>query len=150
MDLVKASFDDCDFLNSIIFNEFSYTSPSVKKIKLRLSIPSLYIFKVVEDNEDVGFFELESVSSNIIRLNGLAVLPNFRNRGIGSFLLNSAIEFAKLNNFSEMVLLVKKDNLSAKNLYLKFGFVFSGLHSALIDDCVVEKYSLSLTGVRGI
>jgi [ribosomal protein S18]-alanine N-acetyltransferase len=62
----------------------------------------------------------------VLVISSLATHPTFRNRGVGSKLLEDAIRIArempKLNSMKKLVLQVAIDNLSAQSLYTKFGF----------------------------
>ncbi|MEM2093974.1 MAG: ribosomal protein S18-alanine N-acetyltransferase, partial [Candidatus Bathyarchaeia archaeon] len=52
----------------------------------------------------------------------IAVLPEYRNRGIGSSLVEKAIERLKEYHATEIFLEVRVSNKAAINLYKKFGF----------------------------
>jgi len=60
------------------------------------------------------------------RLVSFAVLPGYRKRGIGSFLLQTAIEVLSRYGVTKIYLYTEKDNLAAKKQYAKLGFVESG------------------------
>ena len=53
---------------------------------------------------------------------GLTVLKSEWNKGLGSQLLQKAIEFAKSNDIEIINLEVRSDNLRAIHVYKKFGF----------------------------
>ena len=52
----------------------------------------------------------------------MIVKKEYRNRGIGSTILEFLINKAKEMGFSEMTIGVDKDNTNALNLYRKYGF----------------------------
>ena len=52
----------------------------------------------------------------------MIVKKEYRNRGIGSEILEFLIKKAKESGFSEMTIGVDKDNVNALHLYEKFGF----------------------------
>ena len=52
----------------------------------------------------------------------MIVKKEYRNRGIGSTILEFLINKAKEMGFSEMTIGVDKDNVNAFHLYRKFGF----------------------------
>jgi ribosomal protein S18 acetylase RimI-like enzyme len=64
-----------------------------------------------------------SVQAKIL---GLAVLPEFRGRGIARQLIAKAEARAKARGCREIFLLVKEDNAVAQTLYSKLGFVLRG------------------------
>lgn len=57
---------------------------------------------------------------------GLAVLPEFRGRGVAKRLVAKAEARAKARGCKEIFLLVREDNAGARSLYEKFGFALRG------------------------
>ncbi|MBL8518809.1 MAG: GNAT family N-acetyltransferase [Betaproteobacteria bacterium] len=58
---------------------------------------------------------------------GIWLLPEARGQGLGARLLDSAINKARVKGFTRVELTVRVDNLNAKALYERFGFVVEGL-----------------------
>jgi ribosomal protein S18 acetylase RimI-like enzyme len=58
---------------------------------------------------------------------GLAVLPEFRGKGIAKKLIAKAVSRAKARNCKEIFLLVKEDNAAAQSLYGGLGFACRGV-----------------------
>lgn len=56
----------------------------------------------------------------------LGVSPGYRGHGLGRRLVNKAIEFAKDNNWSKMILWTQKPMKEAQRLYESSGFVRAG------------------------
>lgn len=56
----------------------------------------------------------------------LGVRPSYRGHGLGRKLVNKAIEFAKDNNWSKMILWTQKPMKEAQRLYESSGFVEAG------------------------
>jgi len=71
-------------------------------------------------NCNVGFSTFQA--RPLINIHDFIVAPEFRNQGIGHFLLRAIINYAVDNNFCRVNLEVREDNLSAKSLYKKMGF----------------------------
>lgn len=63
----------------------------------------------------------ESPTSGLIC--SLAVHPNYRNNQIGKTLLKMSIDSLKAQHILNIILHVRCDNIIAKNMYLKNGFV---------------------------
>ena len=59
-------------------------------------------------------------------ITNVAVLPEYRNKGIGGMLIKKMIEICRCSEISAMTLEVRKSNIPAINLYKKFGFVEEG------------------------
>ena len=64
-------------------------------------------------------FEFEKNSSYIA---SLAVLPEFRNLGTGTSLLNYAEKYSKIKNYKSLSLHVLSRNVNARKFYKNFGF----------------------------
>lgn len=58
----------------------------------------------------------------IINIHDFVVAPDFRERGIGKFLLDEVEKYARENGYSKINLEVRNDNIKAQNLYKKAGF----------------------------
>lgn len=94
-----------------------------------------YICSILKDEKSCSFFAWKngeivgdvSLSALPRRMNnraelGLTVLKSEWNKGLGSQLLQKAIEFAKSNDIEIINLEVRSDNLRAIHVYEKFGF----------------------------
>jgi RimJ/RimL family protein N-acetyltransferase len=69
---------------------------------------------------------------------GMGIIAAYRGQGIGTRLLQAAIDAAKAAGMSRIELLVRADNEVAKRLYLRLGFVMEGLHRHA--DCIDGRY----------
>ena len=79
---------------------------------------------VVEHNDEVlGYILFYDIAPEIQILN-LAVKKSARNKKIGSLLLASVLEY---ENIKYITLEVRESNISAINLYKKFGFEMDGI-----------------------
>jgi len=58
----------------------------------------------------------------LINIHDFIVSPNFRNQGIGLFLLNEIANYAAEKGYCRINLEVRYDNYKAQNLYKKAGF----------------------------
>lgn len=67
-------------------------------------------------------------------ITNVAVLPDFRRKGIGSSLIEFMTEDARGRNLSCLTLEVRKSNIAAQNLYRKFGFEIIGLRKRYYSD----------------
>lgn len=59
-------------------------------------------------------------------ITNVAVLPEFRQRGTASMLIDKMIEICRCSEIQAMTLEVRESNYPAINLYEKFGFVSAG------------------------
>jgi len=76
-----------------------------------------------------------------LHVNNLAVLPDWRGRGIGTALLTRALSEGAASGAVRALLEVRRSNTEAQRLYERFGFVVAGLrrhyYSQPIEDAVV-------------
>lgn len=87
----------------------------------RMQFPDARNLIIEADGAAVG----RLIETDEIRLVDIAVLPEFRNRGIGSFVLRRLFEEAK-NKTKPVNLQVLKTNIPAIRLYERFGFEKTG------------------------
>ena len=85
------------------------------------------IFLASFDGRNCGFAQLYPTfcsveASPILVLYDIFVLPEFRNRNIGTSLLNHCLSFAKLRGASRIDLETSYDNTGAQKLYESLGY----------------------------
>lgn len=81
---------------------------------------------LVKDTGDSDY----TVADKRIYVSRMIVKKEYRNKGIGSKILEFLIEKAREWGYSEMTIGVDKDNLNALHLYRKYGF-----NTVLFDGC---------------
>ena len=87
-----------------------------------LSESNRFFFVAEVRGNVVGFADLTlRESDGVVR--GLCVEDDFNKLGIGTVLLNKAVEFAVKNGKKRIQLIVKADNESALSVYKKTGFM---------------------------
>jgi ribosomal-protein-alanine N-acetyltransferase len=101
----KSSFNDMDQFSKNTFKYF------IKKRRL-------WIVKL--DKTIVGYFILICYKKSI-RIYSIALLPKYRNQGIGSKILSFIIKLAVFLKKYKIILEVRTSNIS-KKLYERFGF----------------------------
>ena len=77
---------------------------------------------------------------------GIALLPEARGLGLGSQLLQAAIDKSWSRGLTRISLSVRADNLNAKALYERFGFEHEGLarRASLIDGIYHDAHAMAL------
>ncbi len=79
-------------------------------------------YECAEENGDiVGYMGMWKIIDEC-HITNVAVLPNHRNKGIATMLIEKIIEVCKCSEIESMTLEVRESNLTAINLYTKFGF----------------------------
>ncbi len=61
-------------------------------------------------------------AERLINIHDIMVLPEFRNRGVGTALLNGIEKAARQEGFCKLTLEVQEHNTAAARLYRRFGF----------------------------
>ncbi len=85
-------------------------------------------------NDGENFVEWENKNAKAVYLDRLGVNPNFANKGIGTIMVNHAIEVAKSKNAEFLRLFIVDTNKPAEHLYLKNDFkIVSGAYIGCVD-----------------
>ena len=74
----------------------------------------------------------------------LAVSPSFRNQRIGQRLLAKVLQVCKEKGAVQSMLEVRKSNLAAQRLYLKFGFIAVGKRKGYYQDIKEDAVLMTL------
>jgi len=122
---------------------FPYIDFGLETILKRLRSKKFVYFVALYQGHTVGFVDIE-LKKKQAKILGLAVLEEFRGKGIGSALLKKAIDFAREKRKSEIVLLVSEANPAAQRIYEKFGFILRGKLRRKLGGQKILLYWLSL------
>ena len=145
----EADFDDERDAKGIIAVLDSYASapvgggkplaPDVRErlIPMLREHPTSLVLLALADDEPVGiavcFFALSTFrAAPLLNIHDLAVLPQYRGKGVGQALLAAVEEHARRKGCCKLTLEVLDDNTRAQSLYRRFGF----------DDVVVGKSAM--------
>ncbi len=88
--------------------------------------PLCVMFCARQNEKTAGYVGLYIIADDCDIAN-VAVLPEFRNRGIAKKLLKHATVFAKEKNVKRLMLEVRASNIPAISLYKKLGFSVVGI-----------------------
>ena len=85
-----------------------------------------------QDSQVIGMVNLlytvsTALGERVALLEDMVVSPNSRGSGVGSQLLEQAIQFARTNGCKRITLLTDSTNESAQHFYQKHGFGFSSM-----------------------
>jgi len=131
-------FDEGD-MQSVVFVLDAYSSdPNGKGRPLPAEVKSILptqfgklanckVFVAILEEQIVGaaicFVGFSTFNAKeVVNIHDLAVLPEFRNRGIGSVLLNAVEDFARQIGACKLTLEVRENNKAAERLYFRKGF----------------------------
>lgn len=109
---------------------FISVDEAINKDELEELINNEEIYVAKENNNIVGYVIIEIMEKNnrkmryrkILEISNLGVEENYRNKGIGTELLNFIKNKALENNCTDLYLTVNEENKNAIKLYEKFGF----------------------------
>lgn len=130
----KANIDDLDALTDLfdLYRVF-YRKPSKKIagkafLKKRFENNDSVIFVCEKKGQLVGFTQLypKFSSARMVRnwiLNDLYVLESERKTGIAGRLIDTAVQYARLDHSEFIQLETERDNITAQRLYREKGFV---------------------------
>lgn len=79
---------------------------------------------ILSNNNEIGFLQLKITQSHICIIE-IHLIESFQGQGIGSSIIKGVIEQAR-NSKKNVSLGCFKDNIRAKNLYLRMGFSITG------------------------
>jgi len=96
------------------------------------------IFLAWEGDDVVGFASNAKVDKDTVELSGIVVLDSRTGKGIGSELLESAIEAAKSDGFSTMIVKTESFNNRAIQFYRRKGFKKKDTRMEEIEGVKVE------------
>lgn len=134
-------FDDEILINEIesIFYEV-YTQKNELKNEF-LNNPYTKIYAYVENSNIIGIIHINDIYDRY-EINNIFVLREHRNKKVASQLMEKIIKEAEETKKINITLEVRKDNISAINLYKKYGFVEKALRKGYyrgIDGILMEK-----------
>ncbi|MBP7177128.1 MAG: GNAT family N-acetyltransferase [Thermoclostridium sp.] len=100
------------------------------------------LFGAYEGESCIGFVAAEQASEGAFYMERLAVLPEYRHRGIGRKLMDSVFEYVRENGGKRVSIGIINKNTKLKNWYLNYGFVETGLKHfdhLPFEVCFMEK-----------
>lgn len=142
MEIRQASSTDipqlCVLLNSLFTQEAEF-SPDTERQAIGLGaiiegdgIGDILV--AVEAGEIIGMVNLlytisTALGSRVAILEDMIIAPAYRGLGMGSILLEQAIDFAKNKGCKRITLLTDSDNERAQQFYQKHGFELSSMNA---------------------
>jgi ribosomal protein S18 acetylase RimI-like enzyme len=81
-----------------------------------------YIISILPKKDDILFYSNCLIKYNCPIIVGIAVLEEYRGKGIGKILLNKYFNKVREYEYNQVFLEVLEENVSALNLYKKVGF----------------------------
>lgn len=131
-DIVPAGRDNIKDISEI--ERSCFTRPwSEQQLADELSYDYARLLAAVTGGKTVGFIDFHIVCESA-HINNVAVLPEYRNAGIGSRLVEAAIDISRRLGCEALTLEVRAGNTPAKALYIKKGFAVAGVRRGFYSD----------------
>ena len=139
MNILKAETEDSELLTTITKRSKAYWGFSeeiLKEWEHLLSISKDYIeknmvYKLVENENVIGYYSYFSIDEKTIKLDNLFILPEFIGKGFGKILMNDFLEKANRLGIKKITLDAEPN---AENFYKTFGFETIGQLESSIKD----------------
>ncbi len=127
----------------------SFTTPwNIRSFEYELEHKDTILKVAVFNNQIVGYVCVRTIL-DVTHILNLAVLPEFRRRGIGSTLLREALnELRQLKPYVNITLEVRESNTAAIKLYEKFGFKIIGQRIGYYEKPHEDALIMSLGGEK--
>jgi|GEM_PF-5587585 len=128
-----------DFHKCFSFWDFENDKAKQKKLADEINSDRRKMFAYLLDDEYVGGFSISLKNdANGWFLSYLTIKEELRNKGIGSYIIDYSIDYVKKMGERYIYLRVHRDNISAKRLYERKGFI-------LFDDTVLHRVTMIKT-----
>lgn len=141
----KMSLEDLISIKDILTTEFDdFWNYEILKSELESTNSYFFVAKNIS-GEIVGFAGIKIILDEADIMN-IVVKKDFRNKKIGSLLLEHLIFYSKSINLKNITLEVNKNNLSAIKLYEKFAFDRLGIRKKYYngkDDAIIMSKSFN-------
>ncbi|MFJ9462952.1 streptothricin N-acetyltransferase SatA [Viridibacillus arvi] len=92
------------------------------------------VFFYYVENNCIGQIKIRSNWNGYALIEDIAVAKDYRKNGVGTALLNKALEWAKANNLGGLMLETQDINVSACYFYAKNNFVISAVDTMLYSN----------------
>ena len=112
-------------------------------VRDRIGGPDRRMFLAWEDDQVVGFAAMMRIDIDTVELAGIIVLPSHAGRGVGTVLVEAALQGAKTESYRSMIVRTETTNDIARAFYEARGFVLERDAVEHLDDISVEVWELS-------
>lgn len=112
-------------------------------IRARLGGPERRMFFAWDSDEVVGFSATRRMSAGSVELAGIIVLQSHSGRGIGSGLIDEAINCTRAEDYRKMIVRTEVTNQRARAFYEASNFVDCGSTTEDVEGEVVEVAELA-------
>ncbi|MEG2310574.1 MAG: GNAT family N-acetyltransferase [Clostridia bacterium] len=124
--------------------EYKYYETWIAKNKRDFENGKRVIFKLIADNNIVGYVMINYSSNITAKINGIFIYQQFFNRGFASIALKSILEHLKEKKYEYAMIQTRFTNAKVIHMFDKLGFKIIGkkVHEIEQKDNVVACYDL--------
>jgi len=113
--------------NASFIDSWGFSPNSVKDIKNKVQSDNnikggILFYKEINEPEGYVWLTKNTENHKTAHVSMIGTLPQSRGKGIAKKLLESSINFLITNKYHNLILEVDADNISARNVYKKYGF----------------------------
>lgn len=106
------------------------------------TIGALVLSEDPEGDYGVGEWSVDLQPGEFLVIHALAVDPAYARRGVGSFMVEQCLSIARRDGYRAIRLDIVPDNIPAKRLYEKQGFVYAGTKDLKRNIPLIPEFSL--------
>lgn len=149
MKIEKSEKNDNLILTKITFEGkafWGYEKEQLEKWRNDLTITQDYIennetFKLIVDDEIIGYYSILKLENKTIKLDNLFLLPKYIGKGYGKFLMNHCIKKAKETNMEKIIL---DSEPNAELFYKSLGFKIYNTLKTSIENRFLPQMELNI------
>lgn len=111
---------------------------SLEKMRLK----GAAMFGAYEGETCIGFVAAQQADEENFYMERLAVLPEYRHKGVGRKLMDTVFDYVRENGGKKVSIGLINKNIRLKNWYLQYGFIETGLKQfdhLPFEVCFMEK-----------
>ncbi len=131
----RMNLDDLKSIKDILSLEFDdFWNYNILKDELESKNSKYIVVKDIESNDEIVGFAGIKIFIDEADIMNIVVKKDYRNKGIGSLILENLILLCNKSNLKSLSLEVNEKNIPAINLYKKFGFKNIGIRKNYYKD----------------
>lgn len=135
IEICKFELKDLEIIKDFLTLDFDdFWNYNVLKDELVNENSRYIVAKNVQSNNEIVAFAGVKIFLDDADIMNIVVKKNYRNNGVGTILLKKLISLCNELNLQSLSLEVNEENLSAINLYKKFGFKNIGVRKNYYKD----------------
>ncbi len=130
------TFDKLDKDDPIPYELLLLADPSKDLVDEYLKRSDIYTAR--QNDETLGVIVLFPLTTETVEIKNVAVKPEFQGQGIGSLLMENAVQVALLNKQKSICIGTANSSIGQLYLYQKLGFEITGIKNHFFTDNYAE------------